>query len=59
MFSYFEPHFVEKFHWESVYLFFFSNFGHVTIFAKGKFIFGRHFKTEHFLNVRFADLWLF
>ena len=30
MFSYFEPNFIEKFHWESG----FSNFGHVTIFAK-------------------------
>ena len=28
--SYFEPNFIEKFNWESG----FSNFGHVTIFAK-------------------------
>ena len=35
MFSYFEPNFIEKFYWESG----FSNFGHVTIFAKWKFVF--------------------
>ena len=32
---YFEPNFIEKFHWKSV----FSNFGHVTIFAKRKLVF--------------------
>ena len=35
MFSYFEPNFIEKFHWEND----FSNFGHVTIFVKRKFVF--------------------
>ena len=33
-FSYFEPHFNEKFHWKVVF-----KFGHVTIFAKRKCIF--------------------
>ena len=40
---YFEPNFIEKFHWESG-----SNFGHRTVFAK-----------KHFFNILFADLWLF
>ena len=35
MFSYFEPNFLEKFHWESG----FSNFDHVTILAKQKLVF--------------------
>ena len=35
MFFNFEPNFIEKFLWESG----FSNFGHVTIFAKRKFVF--------------------
>ena len=52
MFSYFEPNFIEKFHWESG----FSNFGHVIIFAKRKFIFGGHFETQQFFNGFFADL---
>ena len=52
MFSYFEPNFIEKFHWESC----FSKFGHVTIFAKRKFVYGRHFEMQHFFNVLFADL---
>ena len=30
MFPYFEPNFIEKFHWESG----FSNSGHMTIFVK-------------------------
>ena len=49
MFSYFEPNFFEKFHWERG----FSNFGHVTIFAKRKFGFlgGFHFESQHFFNV--------
>ena len=55
MFSYFAPNFIEKIHCKSG----FSNFGHVTIFAKWKFIFGRQFEPEHLLNVLFADLWLF
>ena len=35
MFSYFELNFIEKYVWESG----FSNFGHVTTFAKQKFVF--------------------
>ena len=54
MFFYFQPNFVEKLLWENG----FSNFGHVTIFAKQKFIFDRHFETKHFLSVLFADIWL-
>ena len=50
MFFNFEPNFIEKFLWESV----FSNFGHVTFFAKRK-IFDRHFETKHFMIVLFAD----
>ena len=55
MFFNFEPNFIEKFLWESG----FSNFGHVTIFAKRKFVFGRHFETKHFLIVLFADICFF
>ena len=36
---------------------FFKFWSRMTIFAKRKF--GRDFETEHFLNVLFADLWLF
>ena len=35
MFFNFEPNFIEKFLWESG----FSKFGHVTVFAKRKFVF--------------------
>ena len=35
MFFYFKPNFIKKFHWKSS----FSNFGHVTIFEKRKFVF--------------------
>ena len=55
MISYFEPHFIEKFHWKRC----FSNFGHVTISRNENSLFGRHFEMQHFLNVLFADLWLF
>ena len=59
MFSYFEPTFIEKFDWESG----FSNFGHVIIFVKRKFIFWRPFwNATFFFNVFFfffADLWFF
>ena len=55
MFSYFEPNFIEKFHWESG----FSNFGHVIIFAKRKLIFWRPFWNATFFNGFFADLWFF
>ena len=65
MFSYFEPNYIEKaigkvfVFFLFVCCFFFSNLGYVIIFAKRKFVFGRHFETQHFLNVIFADLWLF
>ena len=42
MFSYFDPNFIEKFLQESVFVFlflFFSNFGHMTIYEKRKFVF--------------------
>ena len=55
MFSHFEPDFIKKIHWESS----FSNFGHVTISRNDHSFFGRHFETQQFCNVRFADLWLF
>ena len=56
MFSYFEPNFIEKFHWESG----FSNFDHVTIFREMKIHFlAAILKRNIFLNVLFADLWLF
>ena len=35
MFSYFEPNFIEKFFWESG----FSNFGHMTVFAKWNLVY--------------------
>ena len=56
MFSYFEPTFIEKFLWESG----FSNFGHVTTFAKRKFVFlAAIWKRNIFwMTVLFADLWL-
>ena len=47
---------LQKFHQESVFFFFFLNFGHVIIFTIPKFVFGRHFEMQHFLNVLFADL---
>ena len=57
MFSYFEPNFIEKFHWESC----FSNLGHATIFAKRKFVFFflAAILKRNIFNVLFADLWLF
>ena len=55
MFSYFEPNFIEKFHWD-----FFSKFWSRDCFRENEnSFFGRHFETQHFLNVLFADLWLF
>ena len=45
MFFYFEPIFIEKFLWESD----FSNFGHMTIFAKPKFFFWPAFWKKTFL----------
>ena len=48
LFSYFEPNLIEKFLWDS-WFFFFNFFS----------FFDRYFETEHFLNVLFADLWLF
>ena len=55
MFSWFEPNFIEKFYWKSG----FSNFGHVTIFAKRKFFFWPPFGNDTFFNVLFADVYLF
>ena len=56
MFSYFEPHFIEKFLWESG----FSQILVTWLYLQNEnSFFGRHFETEHFLNVLFADLWLF
>ena len=55
MFSYIEPNFIEKIDRESG----FSYFGHVTIFAKRKFVFWPPFWNATFFNVLFADLWLF
>ena len=52
---YFEPNFIEKFHWESG----FSNFGQVTIFAKRKCFLAAIFKRKIFWMFFFADLWLF
>ena len=49
MFSYFEPNFNEKYHWESG----FSNFGQMTIFAKWKFIFWPPFWNETFFKMFF------
>ena len=57
MFSNFEPNFIEKFLWESV--FFFSNFGHVTIFAKWKFVFWPPFQNGSFIYLFFSFLFLF
>ena len=53
MFSYFELNFIEKFSWESG----FSNLRQMKM--KQICFFGGHFETQHFLNVLFADLWLF
>ena len=55
MFSYFEPNFIEKFHWESG----FSNFGHVIIFAKRKFIFWRPFWNATFFKCFFLLIYDF
>ena len=45
---------MEKFFWESG----FSNFGHVTVFAKWKLVYWRHFETVNVFQFVFADLWL-
>ena len=45
MFSYFESNFIKKNSFGKMV----SNFGYVTIFAKGKFVFDRHFEKEHVL----------
>ena len=55
MFSYFEPNFIEKFHWEND----FSNFGHVTIIAKQIRFLPAILKRNNFWMFFFADLWLF
>ena len=54
MFSYFEPNFIEKFLWESVFFFFFFFFFQIlakieTTQTKNR-LFGRHFETvQHFI----------
>ena len=50
MFFNFEPTFIEKFLWESG----FSNFGHVTIFAKQKFVFWSPFWNETYFDRSFC-----
>ena len=55
MFYNFEPNFNKKFLWENVFL----NFGQVTFSRNENSFFGRHFETNHFLTVVFADIWLF
>ena len=47
MFSYFEPNFIEKFFWKSV----FSHFDHMTIFAKWKLVY-----WPLFWNVKYFEL---
>ena len=54
MFSYFERNFIGKFLWESG----FSNFGHVTIFAKQNRVLAA-ILYGNILKFFFADLWLF
>ena len=39
--------------------FFFSRIGHLTFSRNENSFFDRHFETEPFLIVRFADIWLF
>ena len=56
MISYFEPIFIEKFLWESV----FSNFCRNRNDAKLKIgLFGRHFETEQFFKFVFAEFWFY
>ena len=50
MFFNFQPNFIEKFLRENV----FSNFGHVTFFAKQKFVFWPPFWTETFFDLSFC-----
>ena len=56
MISYFEPIFIKKFLWESV----FSKF-----LPKSKWretenrLFGRHFETEQFFKFVFAEFWFY
>ena len=53
MFSYFEPNFIEKSFWESG----FSNFGHMTVFAKWKLVFWPPFwNGKCFSNVPYKRL---
>ena len=55
MFSYFEPNFNEKFHWENVFFKFWScDYFRVT---KIRFL-AAILKPNIFFNVLFADLWL-
>ena len=55
MFTYFEPNFIEIFFLESD----FSNFGHVTVFAKWKLVYyiGRRFETVNVFG--FVLFWFF
>ena len=54
MFYYFEPIFIKKFLWESG----FSNFGHMTIFTKQKFVFWPPFWNGTFFYFLFLKFFL-
>ena len=57
MFSYFQPNFIEKLFWESV--FFFQMLAKIEMKRNKNWLFGRHFETvEHFKNF-FAELYFF
>ena len=49
MFSYFEPNFLEKFLWESVFFFFFLILAKIEMMRTKNRLYGRHFETvQHF-----------
>ena len=58
MFSYFEPNFIEKFLWESVF-FFFQILAKIEMTRNKNRLIGRHFETVqhfHFFFFFFAEL---
>ena len=51
MFSYFEPNFIEKFLWESVFFFFFFQIlAKIEMTQNKNWLFGRHFETVQYFQ---------
>ena len=58
MFSYFDPNFIEKFFWESVFFFFFFQiFAKIEMTRNKNWLFGRHLKR--YVILIFFVLFLF